>query len=130
MPESARNPHAVELGRLGGSKTSAKKAKASRENGSLGGRPKKTVRRSQEISGEKQGQSKAMGSEPISSKTGESSIQENSARLRKATKSSRSKFQNRDGIAGEDADGSNGDWEGVEHVHPAWLLNARTKGAS
>lgn len=39
------NPHAVALGRLGGlaskGKTSAAKAVASRENGKLGGRPRK-----------------------------------------------------------------------------------------
>ena len=37
----SKNPHAVALGRKGGSVTSHKKAGASRENGKLGGRPKK-----------------------------------------------------------------------------------------
>ena len=37
----AKNIHAVALGRKGGSVTSHKKAGASRENGKLGGRPKK-----------------------------------------------------------------------------------------
>lgn len=40
----AKNPHAVALGRKGGlaskGKTSEKKARASRENGKKGGRPK------------------------------------------------------------------------------------------
>lgn len=35
-----KNQAAVELGRLGGSAKSEKKAKASRENGKKGGRPK------------------------------------------------------------------------------------------
>ncbi len=42
---SAKNPHAVALGRLGGQagkgKTSEAKAQASRANGLKGGRPKK-----------------------------------------------------------------------------------------
>ena len=33
-----KNPHAVALGRLGGSVTSERKAAAARENGKLGGR--------------------------------------------------------------------------------------------
>ena len=36
-----KNPHAQELGKLGGESTSKKKAKASKENGKKGGRPKK-----------------------------------------------------------------------------------------
>lgn len=36
-----KNPAAVALGRLGGSAKSEAKAKAVRENGKLGGRPKK-----------------------------------------------------------------------------------------
>ncbi len=36
-----KNPSAVALGKLGGSKLSEKKAKAARENGKKGGRPKK-----------------------------------------------------------------------------------------
>ena len=36
-----KNPHAVALGRIGGKVKSEKKAKSSRENGKLGGRPKK-----------------------------------------------------------------------------------------
>jgi len=39
-----KNPHAVALGRLGGKVSSAKKAKAVRENGKKGGRPKKVAR--------------------------------------------------------------------------------------
>ena len=35
-----KNPHAVALGRKGGSVTSRAKAKAARENGKKGGRPK------------------------------------------------------------------------------------------
>ena len=35
-----KNPHAVELGKLGGKKKSKKKAKSSKENGKKGGRPK------------------------------------------------------------------------------------------
>jgi hypothetical protein len=38
-----KNPHAVALGRLGGSVTSKAKKISSRENGKLGGRPPKTV---------------------------------------------------------------------------------------
>lgn len=38
-----RNPHAVALGRLGKGKTSKAKAKSSRRNGSLGGRPPKSI---------------------------------------------------------------------------------------
>lgn len=36
-----KNPHAVALGRLGGSVKSEAKARAVRENGKLGGRPRK-----------------------------------------------------------------------------------------
>ncbi len=36
-----KNKHAVALGTKGGKSTSEKKRKASRENGKLGGRPKK-----------------------------------------------------------------------------------------
>lgn len=36
-----KNKSAVELGRLGGKATTIKKARASRENGKKGGRPKK-----------------------------------------------------------------------------------------
>ena len=36
----SKNPHAVALGRKGGKVKSAAKAKAVRENGKLGGRPK------------------------------------------------------------------------------------------
>lgn len=36
-----KNPHAAALGKIGGSVRSEAKAKASRENGKLGGRPKK-----------------------------------------------------------------------------------------
>lgn len=36
----AKNPHAVALGRKGGSATSARKAESSRLNGLKGGRPK------------------------------------------------------------------------------------------
>ena len=39
--KKAKNPHAVALGRMGGLVKSTKKAKAVRENGKLGGRPKK-----------------------------------------------------------------------------------------
>lgn len=35
-----KNPHAVELGRLGGKSKSKAKAKAARENGKKGGKPK------------------------------------------------------------------------------------------
>ena len=35
-----KNPHAVALGKLGGSVSSPKKIKAVKENGKLGGRPK------------------------------------------------------------------------------------------
>jgi hypothetical protein len=35
-----KNPHAVALGRLGGSASTPKQAEASRRNGRLGGRPK------------------------------------------------------------------------------------------
>lgn len=38
-----KNKHAMELGKLGGSVKSEKKAKSSRENGKNGGRPKKHV---------------------------------------------------------------------------------------
>ena len=38
---AAKNPHAVALGRKGGSATSKAKADASRTNGALGGRPPK-----------------------------------------------------------------------------------------
>jgi hypothetical protein len=37
-----KNPHAVALGRLGGSVTSAAKTKAVKKNGLLGGRPRKS----------------------------------------------------------------------------------------
>lgn len=37
-----KNPHAVALGRLGGSVKSNRKKKAARENGKKGGRPMKT----------------------------------------------------------------------------------------
>jgi hypothetical protein len=37
----AKNPHAVALGRKGGSATSKAKTDAARENGKLGGRPPK-----------------------------------------------------------------------------------------
>lgn len=37
----SKNPHAVALGRKGGSATSKRKAKSSRENGKKGGRPRK-----------------------------------------------------------------------------------------
>lgn len=36
-----KNPHAVALGKRGGSVTSERKARASRENGNKGGRPPK-----------------------------------------------------------------------------------------
>lgn len=36
-----KNPSAVSLGKLGGQATSKKKARASRENGKKGGRPRK-----------------------------------------------------------------------------------------
>jgi hypothetical protein len=36
-----KNPHAVALGKLGGSKKSKRKAQAVRANGQKGGRPKK-----------------------------------------------------------------------------------------
>jgi len=36
-----KNPHAVALGRKGGKVKSTAKAESSRENGKLGGRPKK-----------------------------------------------------------------------------------------
>lgn len=39
-PIIEKNPAAVSLGKLGGSAKSAKKAKSSRANGKLGGRPK------------------------------------------------------------------------------------------
>lgn len=38
-----KNPAAVELGKLGGKKTSEAKKTAARENGKKGGKPKKTV---------------------------------------------------------------------------------------
>ena len=37
-----KNPHAVALGKLGGAAKSEGKAQAARENGKLGGRPKKS----------------------------------------------------------------------------------------
>jgi hypothetical protein len=44
MPHTPKNPHAVELGRLGGAATrglsTPQKRRASRANGKLGGRPK------------------------------------------------------------------------------------------
>ena len=47
MPPRKKNPHAVALGRLGGLKggrsTSAAKQAAVRENGKLGGRPRKST---------------------------------------------------------------------------------------
>jgi hypothetical protein len=36
-----KNPHAVALGKLGGSKATAAQRRASKENGKRGGRPKK-----------------------------------------------------------------------------------------
>jgi len=36
----SKNPHAVALGKKGGSATSERKAKASRRNGKKGGRPR------------------------------------------------------------------------------------------
>lgn len=39
---SRKNPHAVALGRKGGSVKSERKAETARENGKKGGRPKKT----------------------------------------------------------------------------------------
>jgi len=41
--EKPKNKHAVALGRLGGSKSSPAKTKAVRENGKLGGRPRKVL---------------------------------------------------------------------------------------
>jgi hypothetical protein len=40
-----KNPHAVALGKLGGSSKSEAKRRASRENGKKGGRPKKLAGR-------------------------------------------------------------------------------------
>lgn len=39
--DAMKNPHAVALGKIGGSVKSEVKSKSSRENGKLGGRPKK-----------------------------------------------------------------------------------------
>lgn len=53
-----KNPNAVALGRLGGSVSSEKKQKAVKENGKLGGRPRKikedalSVRRNKPTSNE------------------------------------------------------------------------------
>lgn len=41
MNESRKNPAAVALGRLGGSKATDAQKSAARRNGKLGGRPKK-----------------------------------------------------------------------------------------
>jgi len=37
-----KNKHAVELGRLGGQSTTQAKAEASKKNGAMGGRPRKS----------------------------------------------------------------------------------------
>ena len=39
-----KNKHAVALGKIGGSKTSKQKARAARQNGKAGGRPKKKIK--------------------------------------------------------------------------------------
>lgn len=41
LESNNKNPHAVALGKLGGSKTSQAKLAAARENGRKGGRPRK-----------------------------------------------------------------------------------------
>ena len=44
-----KNPHAVALGRLGGSKATEAQKAAARRNGRKGGRPPKTAKPSEEV---------------------------------------------------------------------------------
>lgn len=48
-----KNPHAVELGRLGGKRKSKAKVEAARINGQKGGRPRKTAQEQEDEATEK-----------------------------------------------------------------------------
>ena len=56
-----KNPAAVELGRKGGQAKTAKKAASSRENGKLGGRPKKKENQANPVTLQRLSLSKAKG---------------------------------------------------------------------